>query len=46
MRLGQWQEAMRAGRAALEAFLLSFVVEISMSIAIYAVFLASLWFTA
>lgn len=46
MRLGDVKIAMDAGRATMEAILLSILIEFSMSVGIFAVFMLTLWLTA
>lgn len=46
MRLGEVWDALRSGRAILEMYLVNIVVEFSLSVSIFAVFLISVWLTA
>lgn len=46
MRAGEWREAWSAGRSALELFVIGELVELSMSIMIVAIFIASAYLTA
>jgi uncharacterized protein YqgC (DUF456 family) len=45
VRLRQLRQAVGAGRAAFKMYLINYAVQVSISILIFAVFIASLWFT-
>jgi uncharacterized protein YqgC (DUF456 family) len=46
MRLGELADAFKAGRVAVTTFMVGFIVELSMSIAIFITFIVSVWSTA
>lgn len=45
MRIGQWREAIDAGRLALKFYLIGAIFEVAASLLILAIFAASLWLT-